>query len=482
MKSSVEALEGNKVKLYVEVEEAEFDKDIDRAFKLIAKEVRLPGFRPGKAPRKVLEAQVGIGPAREQALRDGVPEYLARAVRENDVDLIATPEVEITDGEESGDVEFEATCEVRPVIEVPGYDNLTIELPAIEVSDDDLDEARSAELKRSGSLVDADRGAQEGDFLTLDLAAIRDGEEVAGLNTEDWSYEVGQGWVSDDFDEQVMGAKAGDELSFSSTPKGTEEPADFTVKITAVQEMQMAELTDEWVSDNLGEFDTIDEWNESLSASLSENKMNQMRQQLVSKITDALTELTEIEPPEALVNSDLNQRVQGTMQQFQAQGIDFSQWMQATGQDPEQFIESMRGQSEQAVKVDLAMRAVVAAEAIEVDDHELEAEYARLAMQYNQKAKEIRKAYEQNDAVGDLIGQISKNKALDWLVHNVDFVDESGAAMDRDLVLGHGHDADGNHIHDEDDHDERDVAAAANAVISATDQSNKDNQSEDAES
>ena len=242
----------------------------------------------------------------------------------------------------------------------------------------------------------------------------------------------------------------------------------------------MPELTDEWVSDNLGEFDTVEQWNESLRESLSENKMNQMRQQLVSKITDALTGLTEIEAPEALVNADLNQRVQGTMQQFQAQGIDFGQWMQATGQDPEQFIESMRGQSEQAVKVDLAMRAVVVAESIEVDDHELEAEYARMAMQYNQKAKEIRKAYEQNDAVGDLIGQISKNKALDWLVHNVDFVDEDGNPMDRDLVLGHGHDADGNHIHDH-DHDEQDIAAAANAVISATDQSNIDT-SEDAES
>ena len=142
MKSSVEALEGNQVKLYVEVEEAEFDAQIDKAFKLIAKEVSLPGFRPGKAPRKVLEAQVGIGPAREQALRDGVPEYLARAVRENDVDLIATPEVEITDGKDSGPVEFEAMCTIRPIVEVPGYDSLTIELPVLDVTEADLDAAR----------------------------------------------------------------------------------------------------------------------------------------------------------------------------------------------------------------------------------------------------------------------------------------------------------------------------------------------------
>ena len=185
MKSSVEALEGNQVKLYVEVEEAEFDSEIDKAFKLIAKEVRLPGFRPGKAPRKVLEAQVGIGPAREQALRDGVPEYLAKAVREHGVDLISTPEVEITDGQETGPVEFEATCTIRPIVEVPGYDSLSIELPVLDVTDDELDDARNAELRKSGALVDADRPAEKGDFLTLDLSATRDGEEVIGLNTED---------------------------------------------------------------------------------------------------------------------------------------------------------------------------------------------------------------------------------------------------------------------------------------------------------
>ncbi len=447
MKSSVEALEGNQVKLYVEVEEAEFDAQIDKAFKLIAKEVRLPGFRPGKAPRKVLEAQVGIGPARDQALRDVVPEYLARAVREYDVARIATPEVEITDGKDSGPVEFEAMCTIRPIVEVPGYDSLTIELPVLDVTEADLDAARQVELRKNGSLVDADRPAEIGDFVTLDLAATRDGEEVIGLNTEDWNYELGQGWVTDDFDEQLTGASAGDELTFTSAPKGTEEEANFTVKVASVQKMDLPELTDEWVSDNTGEFDTIAEWTASLQKAMHDVKLNQMRQSLVSKITSALTGLTDIEAPESMVDSDLNQRVQNTMQQFQAQGIDFAQWMQVTGQEPGQFIESMRGQSEDAVKSDLALRAVAVAQAFVVEDHELEGEYARMAMQYGQKAKEIRRAYEQNDAVPELLAQIKKNKALDWLVHNVSFVDENGTAMDQDVVLGHTHDEDGNHVH-----------------------------------
>ncbi|RLE20002.1 MAG: trigger factor [Actinobacteria bacterium] len=456
MKSSLEALEGNKVKLYVEVEEDEFEHDIDRAFKVIGKEIRLPGFRAGKVPRKVLEARVGLPPAREQALRDAVPEYLAKAVRELNVDLIATPEIEITDGEESGPVEFDATCEIRPTVTVPDYGELSIELPSIEVSDDDMAEARQAELRRGGELADADRPAESGDFVTVDLAATRDGEEVMGLNTEDWSYEIGQGWVTDDFDDQLTGASAGDELSFVSTPKSTEDEADFTVKVTAVQEMKTPELTDEWVSENLGEFDTVEEWDASLTETLQETKLNGTRQQLVRAITSALAGLVDAELPESMVNNELNQRVQGTMQQFQAQGIDLGEWLTSTGQEPDQFIESMRGEAEEAVKVDLALRAVAEAESVEVEGHDLEMEYARMAMQHQQKSKDIRKAYEQNDAVPELESQIRKSKALDWLIHNVAFVDEAGESIDRDTLLGHSHDEDGNHVDEDEADDEPD--------------------------
>src|SRR6187200_1672239 len=154
MKSSVEPLEGNKVKLYVEVDEAEFDRDIDQAFKSIAREVKLPGFRNGKAPRRVLEARIGLGPAREQALRDAIPRYLGKAVREHDVDLIATPQVEVTGGQDDGAVEFEAECEVRPEVEVPGYGGLRIELDPIDISDEELEAAQQADLRQAGTLVD----------------------------------------------------------------------------------------------------------------------------------------------------------------------------------------------------------------------------------------------------------------------------------------------------------------------------------------
>jgi trigger factor len=453
MKSSVEALEGNKVKVYVEVDEAEFDRDIEQAFRAIAREVKLPGFRNGKAPRRVLEARIGLAPAREQALRDAIPRYLGKAVREHDVDLVATPGIELTGGQEDGPVEFEAECEVRPVVTVPGYGGLRIELEPIEPTADEVEAAQQAELRQGGTLTDVDRAAATDDYLTIDLSATRDGDEVLGLNTEDWSYQLGQGWVADDFDERLTGAKAGDVLEFTSTPKGTDEPADFTVIVKAVQALSLPELTDEWVAENTGEHETVEAWVGAIRERLTQSKLVKVRQTLMSKLTTALNALVDIEPPESMVNAEMQQHIQNMARQFQAQGIDLGAWLSATGQDPQQFFEGSRPQAVDAVKTDLALRAVATAEGFEVGDDEIEMEYARMAMQFGQKARDVRRVYEQNDAVADLIAEIRKSKAMDWLLHHVDMVDTTGATLDRELVLGHTHDHDDHDDHDHDDHD-----------------------------
>ena len=456
MRSTLEPLEGTPgqkiVKLSIAVDEAEFDRDIDAAFRKIAHEVRLPGFRAGKAPRKVLEARIGVAAAREQALRDGVPNYLAKAVREHDVDLIATPSIEIVDGAEAGPVSFDATCEIRPDIIVPGYAGLQVELPSLVPTEEEVDAAVNAELRRHGSLVNADRPIALGDQVTIDLQGTRDDEPVVGLNTEDWLYEVGKGWVAPGFDEELVGAEAGDSLSFTLTPNGTEEPADFEVTVSSVQEMVLPELTDEWVADNVAEYDNVVGWRSALADRLAETRMNQIRNGFIEKVTSALSELVEEDPPEAMVKGDLEQRVQNTVQQFQSQGIAIDQWLSMTGQDAGSFVESLRVQSGKAVKVDLALRAVATAQEIAVDDDDLETEYLRIANQVRQKPAQVKKAYEKNDAVADLTSQIRKSKALDWLMHNVALVDPAGNAIDNETVLGHDH-SDHDHDHSGHDHD-----------------------------
>ena len=458
MKSAIAPLEGNKVKLSIEVDEAEFERDVDAAFRKIAREVKLPGFRPGKAPRKILEARIGLESARQQALQDGIPQYLAKAVREHDVDLIATPKVEITGGESEGVVAFDAECEVRPVIVVPGYGGLRIELPAVEASAEDITNAVDTERRRHGTLDDAGRAIESGDYVTLDLTALRDGEPVSGLNTEDFLYEVGKGWITEDFDDRLTGTNIGDELAFSGTPKGTDYEADFTVKITAVQALSLPEVTDEWVGDNFGEFETVDAWQASIRERLNMGKANQARNLMLDRTSSALAELVDEEPPDALVQAELQSQIQNFVRQLQSQGIDVNQWLSATGQDPATFTERLREQSGRAVKVDLALRAIATAESLEVGDDDIEAEYARIAMRANQKVNQVRKAYEKNDAVADLASEIRKSKALEWLLHRIEIVDPEGKPISNDLLLGHSehdHDGDG---HDHSDHDHGDDA------------------------
>ncbi|MEY3805568.1 MAG: trigger factor [Actinomycetota bacterium] len=451
VKSTLEALEGNKVKLSIEVDESEFDRNMDAAFRKIAREVRLPGFRPGKAPRKVLEARIGLEAARGQALQDAIPEYLGQAVREHEVDIIATPDVNIVEGQEAGPIKFEATCEVRPEIDVPGYAGLRVELVNPSLTDEELDEAVQTELRRFGVLSDVDRAAAAGDSVIIDLEGLRDGEPVPGLNVDEWTYEIGRGWVAPGFDDQLTGAKKGDVLRFTAVPNGTEEEADFVVTVNRVQTLEVPELNDEWVAENISDADTVDAWKSSLRARYEEMRLNQMRRTVVDRLTDELEKLVDIEAPEAMVNADLQARVQNTIQQFQAQGIALDQWLSATGQDADSFVSGLKTQSEKAVKVDLALRAVASAESIEVTDADLEAEYEAIGVRVGEKTAKVRRAYEQNDAVVDLIAQMRKSQALEWLLHNVTYVDQNGEVLDTDTVLGeHNYDHDG-HDHEGDD-------------------------------
>jgi trigger factor len=455
VKSTIEALEGNLVKLSVEVAEDEFDRNIDAAFRKIAREVRLPGFRPGKAPRKVLEARIGLDAARAQAIEDAIPEYLTKAVREHDVDLIATPDVTLTGGQTDGVVSFDATCQVRPEIDLPGYESLRVELVNPRLSDEELDEAVAAEVRRHGRLADVDRPAANGDTVVIDLAGTREGEPVPGLNVDEWTYEVGKGWIAPGFDDQLTGAKKGDTLRFSAVPNGTEQEADFEVSIVKVQELVLPEVTDEWVAETIAEADTVAEWRDTLRARHEESRTAQMRQIVVDRLTDALAEMVTVEIPEAMVAGDLQARTQNMIQQMQSQGISIEQWLQITGQDPESFIAALKVQSEKAVRVDLALRAVAKARAIEITDDDLEDEYSAIAVRVGEKSSKVRKLYEQNDGVGDLVASMRKQKALDWLVHNAAYVDQDGNALDTDMVLGHDHD----HDHDDDESNESPEAA-----------------------
>lgn len=447
MQSTVEQLEGNKVKIDVSIDEASFEQDIELAFRKLARQVRIPGFRPGKAPRRIIESHLGDEgkkAARAQAIEDAIPKYLAEAVKQHDIDVIATPKVDHVHGAEEvvGPISFSCEVEVRPIVSLAGYAGLRVELPSVTASDSEIEEVMTNERKRHGTLVDAARPIATGDQVTLDLAATRNGEPVPGLNVEAWLYEVGRGWVANGFDDQIVGMSAGEEKQFKAVPNGNEDEADFTVKVVKVQELQLPEATDQWVADTFGEFDTVDAWRAAIADRMNVSRLNQARNSVVDRVTDELAKLVDIDLPEAMVDGDLRSRVRNTVETFQRQGIAIAQFLQITGQTEEQFLEQLREQSRKAVRVDLALRAIATDRNLEASDDDVNVELERIALRANVKVKRVRSLYEKNDAIGDLKAQIRKSQALEWLVREVQYVDTEGNEIAAATLLDDGVDID----------------------------------------
>ena len=431
MKAVVEPLEGNKVKLSVEVDESEFEKDIDAAFRRIAKEVRLPGFRPGKAPRRILEAKLGKDVGREEALREALPNYYYQAVKDHDVDVIAAPEIDITAGKEDGPVAFDAVVEVRPTVLVPGYGSLRIEIPKPEATDEEIDAQVERLRQQFGELTVVDRPAIDGDHVTITINGSRDGDDIAGLQADDYLYELGTGTIADELDENLRGAKVGDILTFDAQPQDPDEaPVQFRVIVKDIKEKVLPDVTDEWANE-VSEFETVDELRADIAERITRVRKIQAQMAVREKTANALVELVDEDVPEPLVNSEMQQRLQDFALRLQAQGIAPEQYFQATGQAQDEFVEELRTLAVQGVKADLALRAVADEEGIEATDDDIDAEMEALAERVKEKPAKVRQQLERADQMPAVRSDIKKRKALDWLVEHVELVDEQGNPIER---------------------------------------------------
>lgn len=431
MKSAVEPLEGNKVKVSVEVAEPEFEKALDAAFRRIAREVRIPGFRPGKTPRRVLEARLGAETGRSEALREALPEYYAQALREHEVDAIAPPEIDITGGQDAGAVAFDAVVEVRPHLELSGYGALRVTVPNPAVTEDDI-AGRIDRLRANfGELREVDRPARAGDHLAINVKGTRDGEVVAALSVDDYSYELGSGDVLPELDARLDGAKPGDILTFGAEhPDG---PVELTVLVKDVREKVLPEVTDEWASD-ASEFDTVEELRADIVKQLTLVKRMQATMGLRNGVVEALVDLVGEDPPEALVGAEVERRAHDLAHRLDAQGANLAKFLQAAGQTQDQLVAELRANAVPAVKADLALRAVADAEDVQVDDAELDDELERMAAGYEVTPARLREQLERSDQMPAVRSDLRKGKALEWLIEHAEVVDEDGHAIDRSLL------------------------------------------------
>lgn len=433
MHTSVEPLEGNKVKLSVEVDEEEIRQDEDGTLTRLAREVRLPGFRPGRVPRKLIANRLGARALRQEVIQDAVPRYLEEAVGEQDLDVIARPEVDITAGEEGGPLSFAAVVEVRPQVSIPGYAGLSVTIPSPEVTDADVDAQLDRLREQFATLVEADRPAAKGDLVTLNVHGSRDGIAVEGLTADDLVYEVGTGGIVDGVDDRLVGAKAGDsfEIDAEDAPGG---PAHLEVAVTLVREKVLPAADDEFASD-ASEFETLAELRDELRTRVGERKRLEAGIALREKAVEALSELVEDEPPLALVEPEAEHLLQDFVGRLSSQRIRLEEYLAAVGQQPDAFLAELRDQAAKQVKADLALRALVMAESLDVDESDLDEEIVRLAARGSTTPARLREALERDGRLPELRSQLKRAKALRWLVEHVAIVDEEGKPVDRSALV-----------------------------------------------
>jgi trigger factor len=464
VKATVEPVEGTpvmepKVKVAVEIDETELEPAVEQAWREIAKEVRLPGFRPGKAPRSLLEKQFGAGYARSEALRQALPDFYSQAVIDHDVDVIAPPDLDITAGEESGDVAFEAVVDVRPTVTVAGYGGLRVEVPSPEVPDEEIDEQIDRLRSQYGELTEVDRPAADGDYTTVDIHGTRDGEEVDGLTADDYLYLVGSGMIASEFDEHLTGAKAGDVLQFDAEhPDPEQDAVEFRILVKDVKERVLPDLTDEWVAEAT-EFSTVEELREDTRSRLAEAREGQTRISVRARIGVELAKLVDDEVPEALVSAEMQNRLQNLAYQLQGRGIALDDYLQITGRDPESFTAELKEAADEAVRVDLALRAVAVAEGLEATDEQVDTEILRLIATADVDLDEARDQLRSGGQLSAVRSDLSNRNALEWLVDHSEVVDPDGNPIAEEYLQlpdepephDHDHDHDG-HDHDH-DHD-----------------------------
>ena len=461
---------GPRVKLTVEVDAETFDADVEAAYRKLAREVRIPGFRPGRAPRRVLESHFGTEIGRVQALEDSLPRYYAEAVRDNGVDVVNQPELDITEDGTDGPVAFEATVETRPLVSISGYDTLRVEIPSPVPSEEDIDSRIDDTRHQFADIAEVDRPAAEGDRVTIDIEGSVDGNALPGLSAQDYLYELGSGGIVPEVDEQLAGCVAGDELAFSAPhPVQTEMEIDFEIAVGAVSELVLPELTDDWVDENT-EHDSVAEMHEATARQLGFGLVMQANMTLRDEVQKQIAGLVDGPVPDAMVSGAIADRMTELGSGLQQRNMTIEEWLEATDQEPASFINELRDDAERGVRLDLALRALATAEGLQAEDDDIDAELERMAESDGRSADELRQALAEADGLAHLTSSICKNKALQWAIEAATPVGPDGETIDREALKFPGLDG----LGDADDEDASDAASTDDDPQNSSNDSDED--------
>ena len=420
MKSAVENLSPTRVKLTVEVPNEELQPHVDAALKSIGEQIQVPGFRKGKVPARIIEQRVGKGAVLQEAVNDSLPEFFGKAVEETGVEPIGQPEVDITQVPMKDDEQLEFTVEVdvRPEVTLPDYDGVQIQVDNLEVTDADVEEKMTELRERFGTLTGVERAVESGDFVSIDLKATIDGEDIDSV--EGVSYEVGSGNMLEGLDEALTGMSAGETKDFSAPLAGGDkagQSADCTVTVQSVKVRELPEVDDDFAQ-MASEFDTAEELKADVAKQAEQSKKFEQGIQARDQVLEHLLENTEIALPESIIESEVHSHLE----------------QEGRLEDDEHRAE-VDEQTRKALKTQFLLDELGKTEEVEVGQQELIEYLMMQSQQYGMDPNTFAQMMDQQGQVEGIVGEVARRKALAAALDKASIVDADGNAIDLDEIM-----------------------------------------------
>jgi len=438
VKSTVEKLSPTRVRINVEVPFAELQADFDRAYKQLAQQVRLPGFRPGKAPAKLLEARVGRAAVLEQVVNEALPARYSEAVTAEELRPLGQPEIEVTKIEDGEELTFTAEVDVRPDIDLPDLSELKISVDPIAVADDEVEAELTGLRARFGTLKGVGRPAQTGDFVSIDLSASVDGEDVPDGKTEGLSHEIGSGQLIDGLDEAIVGLSDGESAVFTTKLLAGEhagQDAEVTVTVKSIKERELPEPDDEFAQ-LASEFDTIDELRENLTKQVSRVKRIHQAEKIRDSALETLLELVEVPLPQAIVSAQVDSALHNAIHPLDHDADRFAESLEAQGSSREKFDADNREAAEKAVKTQLLMDAISDDLDIQVGESDLSERLVLMSRQYGVEPQQLVQLLQQNNQLPAIFADVRRGLAVAAVVEAATVTDTDGNVIDTTEFFG----------------------------------------------
>lgn len=429
LETSTEQLDKDRVKLRVEVPESALKPAVDAVYRRWANEIKMPGFRKGKVPRQMIDARVGPDAIREEALREALPDLYRDALQAEDLEAIAPPEIDVVEFEAGAPLVFEATVDVRPEVAIPELSTIEVEAPSAEVTDEDFDDQLDRLRDRFAELEPVGRDAHRGDHVLIDLKGYQNGELVEGMSAPDFLYEIGSRTGPAKLDEELEGTRPGAILKFTDQvhihrddehdhDHSSTEEVNFTVLVKEVKTKKLPSIDDEFAK-TVGEFDSVDDLKEDVRARLATVKQQMSEDELRARALTALVEASNLEPPEKLVESEFEHRLQHLEQDLQRAGLTLDTYGAQMQLTELEIRRDLREQAGRSVKAELLLEEIARAEEIDVSEEEIGREIALAAAQAQRDPKEVAQNLLDSGRLGAVAADIMRRKALDYVVRSV---------------------------------------------------------------